>query len=69
LQKESLHNLYVTLLRASYYEGDQIIFCKKKITFRKHEWITNTYKVLVILLLRYRNGQKNNIQMDYIVVD
>jgi hypothetical protein len=38
------------------------------ITLRKHEWIANTYKFLVILLVIYRNGQKNNIQMDYIAV-
>jgi hypothetical protein len=38
------------------------------ITFRKHEWIANTYKFVVILLVRYKNGQKNNIQMDCIAV-
>jgi len=35
------------------------------VTLRKHEWIANTYKFLVILLVRYRNGQKNNIQIEY----
>jgi hypothetical protein len=50
----SLHNLCITLLRASYSEGDQIILYKMNITFRKHEWITNTYKFLFTLLVRYR---------------
>jgi hypothetical protein len=64
----SLHNLCITLLRASYFVCDLIILYKMNITFRKHEWITNTHKFLFALLVRYRNGQKNNTKMDYIAV-